>query len=434
MRLDADWRRRAVSAGEAVRDLKSRDRAFVHGAAATPTELLDAACARTDLEGVELYHLHTNGPAPFAEPAMTGRMHSNSLFIGPPLRKAVDEGRADFIPVFLSDIPALFTSRTVPLDVALLSLSPPDRQGNCSLGTSVDAARAAADSAKLVIAEINERMPRTHGNTVVPLDRVHAFTIVDRPPWEVPPARQTDVERRIGEIVAGLVEDGSTLQIGVGGIPDAVLARLGDKHDLGVHTEMFSDGLLPLLEGGVVTNRFKEVHRGRTVTSFVSGSARVYDHVHDNLLVEFHPCDRTNDPGLIRQNPKVVALNAAIEIDLTGQVCADSIGHRVYSGIGGQMDFIRGAALSRGGKPIIALPSTAAGGAVSRIVLALKQGAGVVTTRGHVHWVVTEYGAVNLHGLSLQQRAEALISIAHPDFRAELRREASTVRHFVLRP
>lgn len=432
-RFDQDWRKRAVGAEQAVRDLKSRARVFVHGAAATPTELLDAACARTDLEGVELYHLHTNGPAPFAEPAMAGRMHSNSLFIGPLLRKAVDEGRADFIPVFLSDIPALFTSRIIPLDVALLSLSPPDRQGNCSLGTSVDAARAAADSASLVIAEINERMPRTHGNTVVPFERLHAFTLVDRPPWEVPPARQTDVERRIGEIVAGLVEDGSTLQIGIGGIPDAVLARLGDKHDLGVHTEMFSDGLLPLLEGGVVTNRFKEVHRGRTVTSFVSGSARVYEHVHDNLLVEFHPCDRTNDPGLIRQNPKVVALNAAIEIDLTGQICADSIGHRIYSGIGGQMDFIRGAALSKGGKPIIALPSTAAGGAVSRIVVALKQGAGVVTTRGHVHWVVTEYGAVNLHGLSLQQRAEALVSIAHPDFRADLRREASAVRHFVLR-
>ncbi len=432
-RFDADWRKRAVSADDAVRDLNSRHRVFVHGAAATPTELLDAACARTDLEGIELYHLHTNGPAPFAEPAMAGRMHSNSLFIGPPLREAVDEGRADFIPVFLSDIPGLFTSRVIALDVALLSLSPPDRQGNCSLGTSVDAARAAADSAKLVIAVINERMPRTHGNTVVPFERIHAFTLVDRPPWEVPAAKQTDVERKIGEIVAGLIEDGSTLQVGIGGIPDAVLARLGDKHDLGVHTEMFSDGLLPLLEGGVVTNRFKEVHRGRTTTSFVSGSARLYDHVHDNLLVEFHPCDRTNDPGLIRQNPRVVAVNAAIEIDLSGQVCADSIGHRVYSGIGGQMDFIRGAALSKGGKPIIAMPSTAAGGSVSRIVLTLKQGAGVVTTRGHVHWVVTEYGAVNLHGLSLQQRAEALVSIAHPDFRAELRREASAVRHFVLR-
>jgi acyl-CoA hydrolase len=248
----------------------------------------------------------------------------------------------------------------------------------------------------------------------------------------VPPAPQTDVERRIGEIIAGLVEDGSTLQMGIGGIPDAVLARLGDKHDLGVHTEMFSDGLIELIEGGVVTNRFKEVHRGRTVTSFVSGTSRLYDFVDDNLLLEFHPCDRTNDPGLIRMNPRVVAINAAIEVDLTGQVCADSIGHRVYSGIGGQMDFIRGAARSEGGKPIIALPSTAAGGKVSRITATLKPGAGVVTTRGHVHWVVTEHGAVNLHGLGLQQRADALVSIAHPDFRAELRREAAAIRHFAL--
>jgi 4-hydroxybutyrate CoA-transferase len=424
MSFDPDWRKRAVTAEEAVRLVGSGHRVFVHGAAATPTELLDAACARTDLEGVELYHLHTNGPAPFAEPAMVGRMHSNSLFIGPPLRKAVEEQRADFIPVFLSDIPSLFTSGNIPLDVALLSLSPPDRHGNCSLGTSVDAARAAADSARIVIAQINERMPRTHGNTVVPLSRVSAFTVVDRPLWEVPPAIQTERERRIGEIVAGLVEDGSTLQVGVGGIPDAVLSRLKGKHDLGVHTEMFSDGLLELVEAGVVTNRLKEVHRGRIVTSFVSGSRRLYDFVDDNLLVEFHPCDRTNDPGLIKANPKVVAINAAIEIDLTGQVCADSIGRRLYSGIGGQMDFVRGAALSRGGKPIVALPSTASGGAASRIVAELRPGAGVVTTRGHVHWVVTEYGAVNLHGLPLSKRADALISIAHPDFRGELRKAA----------
>jgi acyl-CoA hydrolase len=432
VRRDPNWRSKAVSAEQAVQGLQSGDRVFVHGAAATPTELLQAACARMDLEAVELYHLHTNGPAPFAEPAVSGRLHSNSLFIGPPLRKAVDEGRADFIPVFLSDIPSLFTRGTVPLDVALLSLSPPDRQGNCTLGPSVDAARAAADTAKLVIAEINERMPRTHGNTVVPLERVDAYVLVDRPLWEVPPAPQSDVEHRIGETVAGLIDDGSTLQMGIGGIPDAVLSRLGDKRDLGVHTEMFSDGLIPLIEGGVITNRFKEVHRGRTVTSFVNGTAALYQFVDDNLLLEFHPCDRTNDPGLIRLNPKVVAINSAIEVDLTGQVCADSIGHRVYSGIGGQMDFVRGAALSKEGKPIVALPSTAADGRISRIVTSLKSGAGVVTTRGHVHWVVTEHGAVNLHGLGLRQRAEALISIAHPDVRAELRREAAAVRHFLI--
>jgi acyl-CoA hydrolase len=411
--------------------LKSGDRVFVHGAAATPTELLEAACARSDVEGIELYHLHTNGPAPFAERAVEGRLHSNSLFVGPALRKPVEEGRADFIPIFLSDIPKLFCTGTIPLDVAFLSLSPPDRQGNCTLGTSVDAARAAADSARIVVAEVNERMPRTHGNTVVPLERVHAFVVTDRTPWEVAPAAPTEVEHRIGEIVAGLIEDGSTLQVGIGGIPNAVLPRLRDKHDLGVHTEMFSDGLIELIESGVINNRFKEVHRGRTVTSFVSGTARLYEFVHDNLLLEFHPCDRTNDPSLIGLNPKVVALNAAIEVDLTGQVCADSIGHRLYSGIGGQMDFVRGAAMSKGGKPIVALPSTAAGGNLSRIVSALKPGAGVVTTRGHVHWVVTEYGAVNLHGLPLRQRAEALVSVAHPDFRPELRREATAIRHFV---
>lgn len=421
-----------MTASEAVRHLNNGDRVFVHGAAATPTELLEAASARTDLEGVELYHLHTDGPVPFSDPGVAKRLHSNSLFVGPALRKPVQEGTADFIPIFLSDIPDLFCRNIVPLDVALLSLSPPDRHGDCTLGTSVDAARAAADSARIIIAEINERMPRSHGNTVVPMERVHAFMITERPPWEVPRAKSTEVEQRIGDIIAGLIEDGSTLQIGIGGIPDAVLSRLGDKHDLGVHTEMFSDGLIDLIENGIVTNRFKEIHRGRTVTSFVSGSSRLYEFVDDNLQLEFHPCDRTNDPGLIRLNPKVVALNAAIEIDLTGQVCADSIGHRIYSGIGGQMDFVRGAALSKGGKPILAMPSTAAGGQVSRIVTALKPGAGVVTTRGHVHWVVTEYGAVNLHGLALRQRAEALISIAHPDFRAELQREVIGVRHFEL--
>jgi acyl-CoA hydrolase len=428
----SDWRSRAIPPSEVVAQVKSRDRVFVHGAAATPTELLEALCARTDVEGVELFHLHTNGPAPFAEPGAAGRVHSNSLFTGPALRTPIEEGRADFIPVFLSDIPDLFRRNVVPLDVAMLSLSPPDRQGNCTLGPSVDAAKAAAESAKRVVAVINDKMPRTHGNTVVPLDRVDAFCVVDRPLWEMTPGRQGEVEHRIGEIIADLVEDGSTLQLGIGGIPDAVLSRLGGKHDLGVHTEMFSDGLIDLIGQGVVTNRFKEVHRGRSVTSFVGGSQRLYEFVHDNLLLEFHPCDRTNDPGLIRLNPRVVAINAAIEIDLTGQICADSIGHQIYSGIGGQMDFMRGAARSEGGKPIIALPSTASKGQVSRIVGALKPGAGVVTTRGHVHWVVTEHGAVNLHGLGLRQRAEALIGIAHPEFRSELRREVSQIRHFVV--
>ncbi|MFO0618903.1 MAG: acetyl-CoA hydrolase/transferase C-terminal domain-containing protein [Polyangiaceae bacterium] len=414
------WASRATSADEVVQHIQSGMRVFVHGAAATPTELLEALARRTDLEGVRLYHLHTGGPAPFAAPEQAGHFRSVSLFVGPAVRSAVAEGRADFVPVFLSDIPALFTSGRVPLDVALLSLSPPDAHGDATLGPSVDAARAAADSAKTVLAVVNDRMPRTHGNTSLRMDRVRAFTRVDRPLHASPRHEIGPVEARIGELVASLVEDRSTLQLGIGAIPDAVLARLGNKHDLGVHTEMFSDGLIPLIEGGVVTNRFKNVHPGRTVSSFVWGSEELYRFVHDNQRIELHGCDRTNDTALIRKNDGVVAINSAIEIDLTGQVCADSMGHQIFSGIGGQMDFIRAAALSRGGRPIIALPSTASRGRVSRIVRELKPGAGVVTTRGHVHWVVTEYGAVNLHGLTLAERREALASIAHPDHRSEL--------------
>ncbi len=432
MALDPAWASRAESPDDLVRRVSNGHRVFIHGAAATPTPLVDALSRRRDLDGVRLYHLHLSGPCAFNDPALRGRVTSNSLFTGPACRKPIEEGHADFIPVFLSDIPGLFTSGRVPLDVAILQLSPPDAHGHCSLGTSVDAALAAAESARVVIAEINAQMPRTHGNSTVDLARVTGFTLTDRPLHEAPPAAQTEVERRIGELVADLVDHGSTLQMGIGAIPDAALARMGNKHDLGVHTEMFSDGLVPLLEGGVITNRKKKVHQGRSVTSFVSGTRALFDFVNGNARVEFHPCDRTNDTALIRKNPKVVAINSAIEVDLTGQVCADSMGHRIFSGIGGQMDFIRGAAISEGGKPIIALPSTAAGGKVSRITAELKPGAGVVTTRGHVHWVVTEHGAVNLHGLTLRERAEALISIAHPDFRAELRREVSRVRHFTL--
>jgi acyl-CoA hydrolase len=416
------WSDRAVSATDAVSLLASGMRVFVHGAAATPVPLLEALAARSDVEGIDLFHLHTEGPAPWTEPRCAGRFRSVSLFNGPSMRAPVADGRADFVPIFLSDVPGLFTSGRVALDVALVQLSPPDRHGYCSLGTSVDAARAAVDSARFVVAEINRQMPRTHGNTAVPFGRVDAFLCSDRPLLEHHPSAETPVEARIGELVAGLVEHRATIQLGIGGIPDAVLARLGDKRDLGVHTEMFSDRLVALIESGAISNRFKQVHPGRTVTSFVHGTRRLFTFVDDNPLVEFHSCDRTNDTALIARNPRVTAINSAIEIDLTGQVCADSIGHYIYSGIGGQMDFIRGAARSRGGKPIIALPATAKGGAHSRIVAELTPGAGVVTTRGHVHWVVTEYGAVNLHGMSLRERAEALISVAHPDFRAELRR------------
>ncbi|MGE0757429.1 MAG: acetyl-CoA hydrolase/transferase family protein, partial [Pirellulaceae bacterium] len=387
---------------------------------------------RNDLRDVRIFHLHTAGPADFAAPGREDNFRSVSLFIGGPLRKAVVEGRADFIPIFLSDIPRLFASGEVKLDLALLQLSPPDRHGFCTLGTSVDAAHSAASHARIVLAEINEKFPRTHGNTVVPFTRVKAFTATNRALHEHPPSPETDVDARIGQLVAALVPDRACLQMGIGSIPDAVLARLKHKQDLGVHTEMFSDGLVELFETGAITNRFKSVHPGRIVTSFVTGTQKLFDFVHENPLVEFHPCDRTNDTALIRKNRHVLAINSAIQIDLTGQICADSFGHQMYSGIGGQMDFIRGAALSEGGKPILALPATAKNGQVSRIVPELTPGSGVVTTRGHVHWVATEYGAVNLHGKTLRQRAELLISIAHPDFRNELRQRVRDLRHYIL--
>jgi acyl-CoA hydrolase len=426
--LALNWKARAVSAADAVAHIRSGTNIFIHGACATPTPLIEALCARHDLEAVKLYHLHTAGPAPFAAPGREQEFRSVSLFTGAPLRSAIAENRADFVPIFLSDIPGLFLSGQVPLDVAVVQVSAPDRHGMCSLGTSCDAALAATEKARVILAEINDQMPRTYGNNVLPLARIDAFIATDRPLLEHAPEPETPVEARIGELVAGLIEDGSTLQMGIGGIPDAVLSRLHHKHDLGIHTEMFSDRVVDLFESGAITNQLKAVGKGRIVTSFTNGSKRLFNFLHDNPLVSFYPCDWTNDTAVIRKNPKVVAINSAIQIDLTGQVCADSIGHRIYSGIGGQMDFIRGAALSPGGKPIIALPSTAAKGRVSRITVQLAAGAGVVTTRGHVHWVVTEYGAVNLHGRSLRERAAALISIAHPDFRAELTRDLALIR------
>ena len=428
--MPLDWKSRAVSAADVMSVVRSGTNVFLHGACATPAPLVEALCARTDLADVRLYHLHTAGPAPFAAVGREREFRSVSLFTGAPLRQAIAENRADFVPIFLSDIPGLFLEGAVKLDVAILQVSPPDVHGLCSLGTSCDAAKAASETARIIVAEINEQMPRTHGNNVLSFERIHAFTATDRPLVEHHPEPETSVEARIGELVAELVEDGSTLQMGIGGIPDAVLARLHNKRDLGIHTEMFSDRVVDLVESGAVTNKVKAVGVGRIVTSFINGTRRLFDFVHDNPLVAFYPCDWTNDTSVIRKNPRVVAINSAIQIDLTGQVCADSIGHKIFSGIGGQMDFIRGAALSRGGKPSIALPSTAAGGKISRLVVQLNQGAGVVTTRGHVHWVVTEYGAVNLHGKSLRERAEALISIAHPDFRAELSRELVLARHF----
>ncbi|MEO8499533.1 MAG: acetyl-CoA hydrolase/transferase C-terminal domain-containing protein [Vicinamibacteria bacterium] len=429
-----NWKNRIVGADEAVGLLKNGMRVYIHGACASPQPLLEAMVAQKALTDVTLYHLHVGGEAPFARPENADRFHSISFFVGPNVRGIIETGQADFIPVFLSDIPDLFASAAIPLDAALIQVSPPDQHGLCTLGTSCDATRAAVDSARLVIAEINEQMPRTHGYTAVPLSRLSAFIHTNRPLVQHIPEPSGEVEARIGEIVASLVTDGSTLQMGIGGIPDAVLARLHNKRDLGIHTEMFSDGLVDLVKTGAVTNKFKGVKPGRIVTSFVFGSKRVFDFVDDNAMVEFHPSDRTNDTSIIRQIDNMIAINSALQVDLSGQVCADSLGHRIYSGIGGQMDFMRGAALSRGGKPILALPSTAKGGKLSRITAELAAGSGVVTTRGHVQWIVTEYGAVSLHGLPLRKRGEALISIAHPDFRAELSRDLAQIRHFVLTP
>ncbi|MGH7957057.1 MAG: acetyl-CoA hydrolase/transferase family protein, partial [Opitutaceae bacterium] len=333
------WKTRAVSAADVMSVVRSGTNIFLHGACATPAPLIEALCARRDLAEVRLYHLHTSGPAPFAATGREREFRSISLFTGAPLRQAVSKNRADFVPIFRSDIPGLFLSKRVPLDVAVLQVSPPDRHGLCSLGTACDAAKAASETARLVVAELNEQMPRTHGNNRVPFDRIHAFVATDRPLVEHRPEPETPVEARIGELVA----DGSTLQMGIGGIPDAVLARLHAKRDLGIHTEMFSDRIVDLVESGAVTNRLKKVGAGRIVTSFVNGTRRLFDFVHDNPLVSFYPCDWTNDTSVIRKNPKVVAINSAIQIDLTGQVCADSIGQRIFSGIGGQMDFIRGA-------------------------------------------------------------------------------------------
>ncbi len=425
-----NWKDRATSPEQALRLLNCGNNLFLQGAAATPTPLIEALCKRGDLEGVTIYHLHLDGPIPFADPAHRDRFLSVSLFTGPSLRRPIEDGRADFMPIFLSDIPSLFNNGPIKLDAVLLQLSPPDRQGYCSLGTSVDASRAAADNAKIIIAEINQQMPRTHGDTLIKFDDIDAFIASDRPLIENMPRPESVIESKIADFIAELVEDGSTLQMGVGAIPDAVLQRLNNKRDLGVHTEMFSDRLIDLVECGAVTNKQKSIYPGVIVTSFVMGTKRLFNFIDDNPLVYFQSCDRTNDTALIRKNPRVTAINSALQVDLTGQVCADSIGHRIYSGIGGQMDFIRGAALSEGGKPIIALPATAKNGQISRITMELAPGAGVVTTRGHVHWVVTEFGAVNLHGKSLRQRAEALISIAHPDFRSELQDQFHNVRHF----
>ena len=423
-----------VTADEAVGVVKRGDRVYLHEVAMTPHELLDALVHRAgELTDVETVSLHTEGPTPQVAPEIAVHIRHNALFAGANVRAAINAGLADYTPVFLSDVPDLFASGAMPLDVAFLQVSPPDRHGYCRLGVSIACARAAAEHAKAVIGLVNPRVPLTLGNSAVHVGRFAALVEADRPLPVTEPAPIGAVEQRIGEQVAALVEDRATLQMGIGAIPDAVLSCLDDRQDLGVHTEMFSDGLVRLAEAGVITNRFKTTWRGRIVTSFAYGSQRLYDFVDGNPFVEFHTSDIVNDTREIRRIQRMVAINSALEIDLTGQVVADSIGERIFSGIGGQMDFIRGARLSAGGKAIIALPSTAKGGTVSRIVPSLQPGSGVVTTRGHVQYVATEYGIVDLAGQSVRRRAELLTAIAHPDFRSELR-HASVARRLFLPP
>lgn len=413
-----------MRAEEAVSIIKSGDRVFIHSVAAAPQQLIRAMTNRApELKNVEIVHIHTEGEVPYADTKYSGSFCTNSMFVGANIREALTTGRADYIPVFLSEVPALFRQNILPIDVALIQVSPPDKHGYCSLGVSVDVSRAAVQMAKKVIAQINPHMPRTHGDGLIHISKINATIDVDDPIPEVIHKPLSDIEIAIGKNIAGLVDDGATLQMGIGAIPDAVLSSLINHKDLGVHTEMFSDGLIELVEKGVVNNKKKKKHPEKIVGSFVMGSKKLYDFIDDNPLVQMLDVAYVNDTAVIRRNPKVTSINSAIEVDLTGQICADSIGTKLYSGVGGQMDFMRGASLSEGGKPIIALPSTTKSG-TSRIVPYLKIGAGVVTTRAHVHYVVTEYGVANLYGKNLRQRAQALIKIAHPKHREWLEEEA----------
>lgn len=404
-----------------VKIVKSGDRVFIQGGAATPTILLKALFKRKEeLKEVELVSITTLGEDLFSTNNMGNSFFVNSLFVSKNVREIVNTEHGEYVPVFLSEIPLLFKNNILPIDVALIHVSPPDKHGYCSLGTSVDVARSAIKSAKHVIAQVNKQMPRTHGDGIIHLSKINTTVDIDEPLPEVNYSKKIDEKSlAIGKHIANLIEDGSTLQLGIGAIPDSVLACLTNHKDLGIHTEMFSDGLIPLVRKGVITNKYKTNHQGKIVTSFVVGTKELYNFVDDNPLVSFLDIDYVNDTTIIRENPKVVAINSAIEIDVTGQVCADSIGTYQYSGVGGQMDFMRGAALSKGGKPIIAIKSTTKEG-YSKIVPFLKQGAGVVTTRAHVHYVVTEYGVAYLFGKNLHQRAIALRDIAHPDHREEL--------------
>jgi 4-hydroxybutyrate CoA-transferase len=431
MRWLEKYQSRKMSAAEAVKIIKSGDRVNVQPGCATPTALTNAMVDRaSELENVEVMHLLTMGAAPYLDPKYEGSFRHLALFIGHNARQAVAEGRADAMPIFLAEVPKMFSNGTLPIDVCFIHVSPPDEHGFCSFGVDVSVTKAAADAAKYTIAQVNRLMPRTLGDSFIHVNKIDAFVSHDAPLFDMPqfvpdfndPSNL--VPLNIGENIVGLINDGDTLQMGIGTIPDAVLYHLREKQDLGVHSEMFSDGVVDLVEEGIITNDKKTINRGKMVSGFVLGTRKTFDFIDNNPIVEFRPTEYVNDVNVIAQHDNMVAINSAIEVDITGQVCADSIGPRLFSGFGGQVDFIRGAARSKGGKPIIALPSTTKNDTISRIVPQLRPGAGVVTTRADVHWVVSEYGAVNLHGMSYRERAKLMIGIAHPKFRDELEQYA----------
>lgn len=423
------YREKLTTPDEAVRVIQSGQSVYLGGGAGFPQALERAMTARAaELENVEVVHVLAFSEKEYLKPEYAGSFRHRALFLGPMARLAVEEGRADFTPIFLSEAPRLFQDGTLPLDVAMIQLSPPDVHGFCSFGVEVGVTKPAAEHAKLLIAEVNPNMPRVHGDAFIHLSQLDRIVETDYPMQEAPQDGFTGLHAQIGKWIAEMIPDGATLQLGIGSIPDAVLQHVHGKRDLGIHSELFSDGVIDLVEEGVITNARKTLHPGKIVAGFMFGSQRLYRFVDDNPIIEMHPTDYTNDPFVISQNDNMIAINSAIEVDLTGQVCADSIGGQFYSGIGGQVDFVRGAARSRGGKPIIALPSTAKDGEISRIVPQLKPGAGVVTSRGDVHYVVTEFGVASLHGKSVRERARELIHIAHPKFRDELKAYAEKQR------
>lgn len=428
------WREKYKSkikgAEEALKIIKNGDRVFIGGGAAQPQTLVKALVNRGKyLMDTEIVHTLTLGVSPYTSPKFADIFRHNAFFISEDAREAVKEGRADYTPIFLSEVPKIIKSGLMPIDVALIQVSPPDDHGFCTLGVSVDIVKSAAETADTVIAEVNKQMPRTLGDSLIHIDDIDTIVESDLPLPEWPSNKEDEVANRIGEYVAALIENGATIQTGYGNIPDAVLQSLHDKKDLGVHTEMFSDGVVDLVNEGVITCEKKTIHRGKIIGSFCIGSKKLYKFVDNNPMVEFHPSDYTNDPFIISRNDRMVAINSALQVDLTGQVCADSMGHVFYSGIGGHCDFMRGAARSKGGKPIVVMPSTAMNGEVSRIVPFLSQGAGVVETRGDIHYVVTEYGIAYLYGRSIRERVLELINIAHPKFRTELLKKAKELNY-----